>query len=160
MPTVWRLAPSAFARALDGEGASLAGGRWNSRGVPVLYTSSQLSLCVLEVLVNIPARLRDDLPAFAAVQLSVPDDAGTTEIGIAEFEAMLASPDPLQACRVAGDAWIAKGRDLILAAPSVLVPEEPNFMLNPAHPRMGEVAIVATRRFRFDARLFAASRRQ
>jgi RES domain-containing protein len=156
MATVWRLAPSAFAHALDGEGASLAGGRWNSRGVPALYTSSQLSLCVLEVLVNIPPPLRDDLPALEAVRLSIPDDAGTTEIGIREFEAMLASADPLRTSRAIGDDWIAKGHDLVLAAPSVVVPEESNFMLNPAHPRMGEVAIVATRRFRFDARLFAA----
>jgi RES domain-containing protein len=154
MPTAWRLTPSAFARALDGEGASLAGGRWNSRGVPVLYTSSQLSLCALEVLVNIPARLRDDLAAFEAVRLSIPDDAGTTEIGLREFEAMLAAADPQAACRVAGDDWIAKGRDLVLAAPSVIVPEERNLMLNPAHPRMGEVAIISTRPFRFDARLW------
>jgi RES domain-containing protein len=160
MTTAWRLTPSAFARALDGEGASLVGGRWNSQGVPVLYTSLQLSLCVLEVLVNIPARLRDDLADFEAVRLSIPDDAGTKEIGIREFEAMLASADPLGACRVVGDDWIAKGRDLILAVPSVVVPEELNLVLNPVHPRMGEVAIVSSRRFRFDARLFAASRRQ
>jgi RES domain-containing protein len=155
--TAWRLTPSPFARALDGEGASLAGGRWNSRGVPVLYTSSHLSLCVLEVLVNIPARLRDDLEAFEAVHLDIPDDAGMSQIAIGEFEAMLATPDPQEACRAAGDRWISHGRDLVLAAPSVIIPEEQNLMLNPAHPRMREVAIVSTRRFRFDTRLFAAS---
>lgn len=159
MTGVWRLTPSAFARSFDGEGASLAGGRWNSRGVPALYTSSQLSLCVLEVLVNIPARLRDVLPPFQAVRMSIPDDAGTTEIGLRKFEAMLASADPLSACRTAGDRWIAEGRDLVFAAPSVLVPEELNLMLNPAHPRMSEVAIVSTRRFHFDARLFGVERR-
>jgi RES domain-containing protein len=156
MATVWRLTPSAFARALDGEGSSLAGGRWNSRGVAVLYTSSDLSLCVLEVLVNIPPRLRDDLTDFQAVQISIPDDAGTTQIGLSEFEAMLAAPDPHAAYRAAGDRWITSGRDLILAAPSAIVPEELNIMLNPGHPRMRDVAIVSTRRFHFDARPFAA----
>ncbi len=156
MATVWRLTPSAFARALDGEGSSLAGGRWNSRGVPMVYTSSHLSLCVLEVFVNIPARLRDDLDAFEAVRISIPDDAGTTQIDIGEFEAMLAAADPQSACRAAGDRWIAQARDLVLAAPSVVVPEELNLMLNPAHRRMREVAIVSTRRFHFDARMFAA----
>src|ERR1700728_528676 len=112
MPTVWRLTPSTFARALDGKGASLAGGRWNSRGVPVLYTSSHLSLCVLEVLVNIPPPLHDDLAAFEAVRLSIPDEAGTRQIGVREFQTMLASADPLGACRAAGDEWIAAGRDL------------------------------------------------
>ena len=157
MPTAWRLTPSTFARALDGKGASLAGGRWNSRGVPMLYTSSHLSLCVLEVLVNIPPRMRDDLTIFEAVRLTIPDDAGTTEIGIGEFEAMLTAADPHAACRAAGDRWIAEGRDLVLAAPSVIIPEEQNLMLNPAHPHMRNVAIVSTRRFRFDARLFTKS---
>jgi RES domain-containing protein len=159
MPTVWRLTPSAFARTLDGKGASLAGGRWNSRGVPVLYTSSHLSLCVLEVLANIPPRLHDDLAAFEAVRLSIPDDAGTTQIGVREFQTMLASADPLDACRAAGDEWIAAGRDLVLAAPSVIIWEELNLMLNPAHPRMGDVAIATTRRFYFDARLVHGAHR-
>jgi RES domain-containing protein len=160
MTTVWRLTPSAFARALDGEGASLAGGRWNSRGVPVLYTSSQLSLCVLEVLVNIPAHLRDDVRTFEAVRLRIPDDAATTEISTSELEVMLSVADPHAACRAAGDRWIANGQNLVLAAPSVIIPEELNLMLNPAHPRIGDVAIISSRPFHFDARLFAASRRQ
>jgi RES domain-containing protein len=160
MPTAWRLTPSAFARTLDGEGASLAGGRWNSRGVPALYASSHLSLCVLEVLVNIPAGLRDDLKVFEAVHLSIPDDTGTAQIAIGEFDAMLAAPDSLAACRAAGDRWIEAGRELVLAVPSIIVPEEQNLILNPTHPRMRDVAIVSTRRFRFDARLFAASSEQ
>ncbi len=157
MPTAWRLTPSAFARALDGEGASLAGGRWNSRGVSMLYTSSHLSLCMLEVLVNIPPRMRDDLAAFEAVRLRIPGDAGTTEIGIGKFEEMLSAADPHAACRAVGNSWIAEGQNLVLAAPSVIVPEEQNLMLNPAHPRMRDVTIVSTRRFRFDTRLFAVS---
>ena len=155
MATVWRLTPSAFARTLDGEGASLAGGRWNSRGVPMFYTSSHLSLCVLEVFVHLPPALRHNIAAFDAVRLSIPDDAGTTHISTAEFETMLAAPDPLATCRAAGDDWIAVGHNLVLAAPSAVLPEEVNLMLNPTHPRMRDVAIVSTRRFRFDEGLFA-----
>ena len=160
MATVWRLTPPAFARALNGEGSKLAGGRWNSPGIALLYTSSHLSLCVLEVFVNIPPALRDGLDAFEAVRLRIPDDAGTTQISIGEFATMLAAPEPLGACRVAGDRFIADARDLVLAAPSVIVPEELNLMLNPAHPRMGDVAIISSRRFRFDPRILAASQRR
>lgn len=154
MATVWRLAPAIHSRSLDGEGNRLMGARWNSPGHGIVYTCANLSLSVLEVYVHIPATLRLDLPDFEAVRLNIPDDAGTTEIGAADFEAILAAADPPAACRAAGDRWIAAGRDLILAAPSVIVPEEFNLMLNPAHPRMREVAIISTRRFRFDARLF------
>ena len=157
MTTVWRLTPSEFAGTLDGEGASLAGGRWNSRGVSIFYTSSHLSLCVLEVFVHLPRAWRDDMAVFEAVCLSIPDDAGTTHISLAELKAMLAAPDPHATCRAVGDRWVAAGHDLVLAAPSVIIPEELNFMLNPAHRRMREVTIVSTRQFRFDTRRFAAA---
>lgn len=156
MAIVWRLAPTIHARSLDGEGNRVMGARWNSPGHGVVYTCANLSLAVLEAYVHIPLALRFNFPDFEAVRLSIPDDAGTTQIGMAEFEAMLATDDPHAACRAFGDRWIASGRDLVLAAPSAIVPEELNIMLNPAHPRLRDVAIVATRRFHFDARLFGA----
>ena len=134
------------------------GARWNSPGRGVVYACANLSLSVLEAYVHIAPALRLDVPDHEAVRLTIPDDAGTTRIAMAEFETMLAAADPHGACRAAGDRWLAAGRDLVLAAPSVVVAEEFNIMLNPAHPRMGDVAIVSTRRFRFDARLFAAAR--
>ena len=63
MPLIWRLTSPAYAHVLDGEGARVAGGRWNSPGRRVVYASSHLSLSVLEVFVHIPPSLRDDLPA-------------------------------------------------------------------------------------------------
>lgn len=37
----------------DGEGARRSGGRWNSKGVRVLYMSENRSLAALEVLVHL-----------------------------------------------------------------------------------------------------------
>jgi RES domain-containing protein len=158
MATVWRLAPTIHARSLDGEGNRIMGARWNSPGHGVVYTCANLSLAVLEAYVHIPGSLRLNLPDFEAVRLSIPDDAGATQISVEELEAMLTAADPHAACRAAGDRWIAAGRDLVLAAPSIIVPEELNLMLNPAHRRMHDVAIVSTRRFQFDTRLFAPAR--
>lgn len=155
MAIVWRLAPTIHARSLDGEGNRVFGARWNSPGRGVVYTCANLSLAVLEAYIHIPGALRLDIPDFEAVRLSIPDDAGTTHISAGELKAMLAAPDPLTACRSAGDGWIAAARDLVLAAPSVIVSEELNLMLNPSHSRMRDVAIVSTRRFRFDERLSA-----
>jgi RES domain-containing protein len=153
MATVWRLTPPQFARMLDGEGSSLAGGRWNSQGRRALYTSSHLSLCVLEVYVHMPLELRAELADFEAVRIGVPDHATRTEVSIEQLSSLMASSDPLAACQAIGDDWLASGADLILQAPSVLVPEDLNIMLNPAHRHMSEVSVVETRRFRFDPRL-------
>ena len=119
----------------------------------MVYASEHLSLCVLEVYVHLAPAQRNALPEFEAVRISVPDDAGTTHVSINELKELLSAPDPASACRFAGDRWLAAGADLMLTAPSVIVPEELSIMLNPAHPRMRDVAIVSTRRFRFDPRL-------
>jgi RES domain-containing protein len=156
MATVWRLTPPQFAHMLDGEGSREAGGRWNSPGRRAVYTSSHLSLCVLEVYVNLPPELRVELADFEAVRINVPDDAIGTEISIEQFASLMTSSDPLAACRAVGDNWLARGSDLVLQAPSGPVPEDPNIVLNPAHPRMREISIVSTRRFLFDPRLAVA----
>jgi RES domain-containing protein len=156
MAAAWRLTPPAYAHLLDGEGSSVAGGRWNSPGRPVLYTSSHLSLSVLEVFVHFPPALRDRLPELEAVRIAVPDDASGVEISIGQFEGLMTTSDPLAACRALGDEWLARGSALVLKAPSVVVSEELNVMLNPAHVQMREVRIESSRRFHFDPRLVCA----
>jgi RES domain-containing protein len=131
----------------------VTGARWNSPGRPTLYTSSFLSLSVLEAFVHLPGELRDDLPELEAISIQVPEDAGTSEVTSKQFDKLMAAPDPFAACQAIGDQWLARGVDLILKAPSVLVPEELNFMINPLHPEMRRVRIVSSRRFRFDPRL-------
>jgi RES domain-containing protein len=153
MVSVWRLAPPAFARILDGEGSRQSGGRWNSPGRAMVYTSSHLSLCVLELYVHIPPELRDELPELEAVRISIPDNADRTELPLERLKELLEERNSLQACQAEGDNWLARDSALVLQAPSVLVPEEANFMINPSHPQMQYVRIVSTRRFRFDPRL-------
>ena len=55
MGIAWRIVQAHVAdRAFTGEGARRYGGRWNSKGFAVIYTSSSISLAILEVLVHIP----------------------------------------------------------------------------------------------------------
>ena len=153
MPLVWRLARPEFAEQLDGEGSRIEGGRWNPIGAPALYTSQHLSLAVLEIYVHLPPQMRDALPVLTAVQISIPEKAGSARVTPERLVELLASADPLAACRVVGEAWVSRGRDLVLEVPSVVVPEESNLILNPIHPHMANVKIVSTRPFYFDPRL-------
>lgn len=153
MPLVWRLTPPEFHTKLDGEGARLFGGRWNSPGLRALYTSSHLSLSVLETYVNIPLVLRTSLPGFQAVRISIPDNASTIRVAPAQLDELLTMPDPLAASRSIGDDWITRRESVVLRVPSVLVPEEDNLIVNPEHPGARDVRIIGTRAFHFDPRL-------
>jgi RES domain-containing protein len=138
--------------ALDGEGARLAGGRWNPRGIPVIYTSASSSLAVLELLVHTDSDL---LPGdLAIVEIQVPDalrveivDAATLPNDWRAYPA----PESLQAI---GARWARSKRAVVLAVPSAVNPGELNYLLNPDHPDAARVTLVSSRRFVFDPRLF------
>ena len=147
MALVWRLVDPRFASDLDGSGNRIHGARWNSPGRGVLYTSENLSLCVLETLVHLPGALRTRLPPRVALRISYPDDAEVMEVR--------ALPETAQAakCKVTGDRWLDEGKTLLLRAPSAVVPQEFNVMFNPLHPLMAQVKVEETMPFRFDERL-------
>jgi RES domain-containing protein len=149
---LWRIARRAY-QALDGEGARLFGGRWNSEGVPVVYTSSTLSLAALEYLVHV--QIEDVPDDLVSLEIDVPDDVQVD--GIAAFDL----PDDWNqvedhpACTDLGDAWSAEAEALALRVPSAIIPHESNVLLNPRHPDMARVSIIAVREFAFDPRLLA-----
>ena len=154
---VWRLAPRRHARSLDGAGNRDSGARWNSgRGRGVVYASLNVATCVLETFVHFGPTLRANLPDnLMVIELQVPDDAGVLRIEADEIPADADVPgaDRRTWYQRTGDAWLERAETLVLMAPSIVVPKEWNAMLNPAHPRMADVTIVASEPFRLDPRL-------
>jgi RES domain-containing protein len=143
---VWRLASVRYP-ALTGEGARLVGGRWNSPGRPLVYTSDSLALCLAECLVHVPGRLPTDYVAFT---ISVPDDS----VEVLETASLI--PDwrqDLGSTQSIGDEWLSAARTLALAVPSAVLPDSTNLLLNPMHPRSAELQVVAQQPFQFDPRL-------
>ena len=154
---VWRLARPEFATELGGEGNTETGARWNSPGRGVVYASFNLSLCVLESFVHLHPLLRIDLPERAAVKIEIPDEASRIDIDRADLPSDLMAERAVQRCRRLGDEWLRAREHLILTAPSAVVPQERNVMINPAHPLLAKVRIAAIERFRFDRRLSLAT---
>lgn len=148
-PDAWRLCRAAY-RALDGEGARLWGGRWNSPGRPVVYAAGTLALAALEYLAHVdPEDVPDDLVALG---IALPDGAPVRVLTVDDLPDGWRAPGAA-ACLAIGDAWLAAGDALALRVPSALVPEEVNLLLDPKHPAMGAVRVVAERPFAFDPRL-------
>ncbi|MBO6772247.1 MULTISPECIES: RES family NAD+ phosphorylase [unclassified Thalassospira] len=140
-----------MAAAFDGEGARLYGGRWNSRGQPAIYLAGSQSLALLEVMVHLnDYRLLGSYVMFA---LNIPLAA------IEELPENLvpadwrAEPAPPSTAGV-GDAWLNAKSALALAVPSVIIPQERNYLLNPNHPMFEAVVQTASEvQFSADPRL-------
>ena len=149
----WRLVRPAYAdphAAFSGEGARRFGGRWNAPGRPVVYASLHLSLAALETLAHADRRrFQRDHVTF---QVRVPHEL-ILELRDEDLPADWRARPVSTGARAVGDAWLAQRASVALTVPSVLVPQERNLLLDPAHPRFDEVHIGAPQRFRFDDRL-------
>jgi RES domain-containing protein len=144
----WRILKRGFAgSAFSGEGARRYGGRWNSTGTAVVYTSSGIALAILEWRANLT-----QWPPPSSVIIQI------------EFDASLVwSPPKLPAgwkrwpCpktnAAVGDNWARSGRTAVLKLPSAVVPAEFNYILNPPHPDFARISIGKPRVFKADTRL-------
>ncbi|MGI8496265.1 MAG: RES family NAD+ phosphorylase [Gemmatimonadaceae bacterium] len=146
---IYRICRRSFI-ALDGRGAFLYGGRWNTPGTAIVYASRTLALAALEALAHFaPDTAPDDL---VALTIELPADATITRPAEALPRDWARSLDH-RACQAAGDLWARAGSALALRVPSAIVPEEENVLLNPLHAQMARVRVVARRDFVFDPRL-------
>ena len=147
---IYRLATELYKNDLMGTGAKLFGGRWNSAGLPVLYTTQNISLAVLEILVRVDTQtiplsyhlIKIDIPASASLQSITTDKLKITW------------KDDLDYTQWMGDEFIKGNKSLLLKVPSAIVDEESNYLLNPEHSEFKKVKIAAVKKFMFDKRLF------
>ncbi len=154
MIEVWRIVKTRYVdTAFDGEGARRSGGRWNSPGRPLIYTSATLSLAILEIFVH----LRDQavLSSYSAIAANVPEELVQQVAGLPSNWREYPAPPSLQTI---GDVWIESRRSAVLRVPSAVVETEFNYLLNPAHHRFNEIEIGDPRPFELDPRL-ASERR-
>lgn len=140
----WRICRRTFAD-LSGEGARLVGGRWNTPGRPMLYTAATPELAALEVRVHL------DLPPDL-----IPDDYVLMSLDLAGLAVENLADLPEDTADF-GDKWLAERRTPVLRAPSVLIPEARNLLVNPLHGD-GCGRIHAIRDFTFDRRLWLPMR--
>ena len=130
------------ATAFDGEGAARYAGRWNPRGVRLVYTAGSLALATLEMAVQLPgARVR-----YTAIEVDVAD-ALIDELDTSGLRRTWRFDSAVT--RRLGESWVASTRSFGLFVPSALVDArsgEGNVLLNPGHPK--STALKEVQRFR------------
>jgi RES domain-containing protein len=148
----WRITKRKNAKsAFTGEGARLYGGRWNSPGVPLVYTAQSRSLAVLEMLVHLDSA--DLLKRYVLFEIRF-DDSIVNSVSPAQLPRNWRTAQSRATLRAIGDQWVANGDSAVLRVPSALVAEENNFLLSPRHKDFRAVDIGKPVSFSFDPRLF------
>jgi RES domain-containing protein len=135
------------AEVLSGEGARLYGGRWNPPGIAAVYAAESRALAVLETFVHLVLEAR--AMRFVLITLALP-----ARVRVERYASGRAPPTLAASQEVARSRFAGSRPPLALVVPSVIVPQEFNFVLCPRHARFGDVRVIARETFSFDERLW------
>lgn len=149
---VFRLSKSKFANDLSGKGAEKSGGRWNSKGTALVYTSASRALCTTEIAVHTPL---GNLPLdYKLISIEIPDDVQMKELATEDLPTNWKAIPHAHETQKIGDRFVSEEFFAVLKVPSVVVQDEFNFLINPAHPDSHKITIKLIEPFNFDERLF------
>jgi RES domain-containing protein len=149
---VFRLVREKYSDKLTGKGAALNGARWNSAGVEIIYTASNRSLAMAEVIVHVDLlTLADD---YHMVTIHIPDDVSFKKLTPADLpENWNAFPNPVTT-QLIGDRFVNEKQYCVLMIPSSVTHGDYNLLINPNHPDFAGIKIINVEKFPFDKRIF------
>jgi len=148
---VFRLTRSKYKDQLNGVGAALQGGRWNSKGTHVIYTSGNRSLSMAEVVVHISL---GELPIdYFMLTIYIPDSLPIKHITEAELPTNWHRWPPTEETRKYGDQFIAQEKFPVMKVPSAITPGDFNYLINPEHSDFSKIQTLSAIPFPFSPRL-------
>jgi RES domain-containing protein len=151
---LYRISKTKYARDLSGDGARKAGGRWNLKGIPVIYTSDSTALATLEALIHTPLNLVPKKMSITSFEL--PDNLEIDAIAQTKLPRNWAKyPAPVELAEM-GTKWAGKCGKVALRVPSSVTPygEGNNYILNPRHRDFQKIKIISIIPYKFDTRLY------
>jgi len=149
---VFRLARSKYRNDLSGKGAEKTGGRWNSKGVALVYTSESRALCTTEIAVHTPLGI---LPKdFELITIEIPDSIKFLELKPIDLPADWKSILHSGTTQELGDGFVKENKYAVLKVPSAVVQGDFNYLINPRHVNAKKIKIIKVERFAFDDRMF------
>ena len=147
---VYRVGKLKFARDLTGEGARLNGGRWNHKFVPCVYTSENRALAILEYTVNVNI---DDIPRALSISTIEMPDTGIYEFEPADLPGNWRDSPAPSSTKDFGSRHLIQAKILVLKVPSIVIPNEFNYILNPIHPDSRNFKVLAIQDLVYDVRI-------
>ncbi|MCP9230498.1 MULTISPECIES: RES family NAD+ phosphorylase [unclassified Mesorhizobium] len=140
---IWRI--SNFAD-LSGRGGTLVDGRWNRRGMPIVYCTDHPSTALLEILVH---ATRETVPeTYQLIEIDVPDGIEMTEPVIHD-----GWDKDMESTRRQGTDFLSANRYALMKIPSIIMRKANNYLLNPTHDDASRITIAGLYHYPFDSRL-------
>ncbi|QLG45413.1 RES family NAD+ phosphorylase [Costertonia aggregata] len=149
---LYRLSKEKYKDDLSGKGAERYGGRWNTKGMRMVYTSDSRALAKLEVAVHVSL---NRLPRnYYMVTINIPDRLiSTYESSMLKGKNWKNNP-PIKFTQSEGDGFLRNKEGLALRVPSAVVQGDYNILINPEHPDIKKTSVLQVEKFDFDIRLF------
>lgn len=154
---VYRLVQEAFRREpLSGEGAARYGGRWNPKGISLLYTTESPALSVLEILVHIDPQ---NIPKYYLVTIEVPDSVRSYRADELPEDWQLVGTSQLSSSQTFLLDWLREPDSLVVKVTSAVLPIMSNYLISPRHPLFPDCQVISSELLTLDKRLYDAGRR-
>ena len=145
---VYRITLGKFSSSLKASGNPA---RWNSKDVKIIYTAASRALACLE---NVVHRTSVGLAGqFRTMTIEIPDEIAITSLKRDQLQERWQEFERYPYTQALGDAWIAEARTAVLQVPSAIIPQEYNYLLNPAHKDFRKIRLVNVEPFEFDGRI-------
>jgi RES domain-containing protein len=147
---VWRLVTGRRVNvAFTDEGAWRYGGRWNKKGIRIVYMAESRALALLEMLVrDEPLRAR-----YVLIPAEIPSGLTVETIDSKDLSASWREPKGLDTLKEIGSKWVTDRKSVVLIIPSAIVPEERNYLLNPLHSDFTKIRVGKRSAFVVDSRI-------
>lgn len=149
---VYRICWPQFAEDLTGQGAFLHGGRWNFKGERLLYTATNPSLAMLEMLVHMPNLVIQTVFSLITIELKIKQ---FFELEASDLPSEWRKSDAPESLKRIGSDFLKAGKKPGLLVPSVIMPKDKNLLLNPILLPENSIRIVDKMDLELEKRLLA-----
>lgn len=153
MINAWRVVKTKHQKtAFSGDGSAFADGRWHQQMVPMVYCSESLALAALETFVHIGKEGKHI--RYRSFKLHIPPKCILQVENFSPLPKGWRKQPPMAAIKKIGTQWIQSQKSVVLSVPSVIIPSERNYLLNPFHPSFSEITTGESSPLGFDARMW------
>ncbi len=147
---LYRIGATQYAKDITGEGARLNGGRWNHAGIPCIYAGESRAIVLLEYSAHVP--VLNIKRALSFTTFTVPDDA-IMELKTPDLPGNWKDFPHPKKTRDLGSKLLSNNTSLIIKIPSVIIPQEYIYLINPKHPDIKKVKVAAVIDYAYDLRI-------